>query len=607
MPGTGSNIESLQAEISRLRMEMQALHTKQGADTVRIGDYLLTRLAQLGVRHMFGVPGDFNLGFLDLVEDHRLMEWVGNCNELNAAYAADGYARAKSTIGVVLTTFGVGELSATNGIAGAFSEMVPVLHIVGVPSTTQQKKRPLLHHTLGDGRFDAFSKAAGQFTCYQTMINDPNTAASEIDRALSECITKNRPVYLMLPTDMVSFEITSNRLHTPLTRRETLNESQVEEFVLDLIELRVKEAEADVAVLVDACVMRYGIRKEVMEFLKETGFPVFAAPMGKTAVDENWKRYGGIYVGSVTPPEVKEQVEKAKLILSIGSLQTDFNSGNFTYNIPTRRLIELHSSYTQVQYAVFPNIGFKELLPKLKDRLQQFYPIANKIPVTPFANRLPQEATQSITQAYFWPRMGHFFKSGDIIVTETGTANFGIMDVPLPPKSHLLSQIFWGSIGWSVGAALGAAVAAREMKSAGRVILFVGDGSLQLTVQELSPMIRLGLKPIIFVLNNHGYVIERMIHGKHRKYNDIADWKWSQLLDVLGDRQTETASHTLTNKQDLDRLLNEDSFMNPDKITLIEVLMDRLDAPRILKLQTELSSKQNIYAPAKLGTVNSPV
>ncbi|MCL6362630.1 hypothetical protein EXT49_21785, partial [Pectobacterium polaris] len=200
-----------------------------------------------------------------------------------------------------------------------------------------------------------------------------------------------------------------------------------------------------------------------------------------------------------------------------------------------------------------------------------------------------------------------FFKSGDIIVTETGTANFGIMDVPLPPKSHLLSQIFWGSIGWSVGAALGAAVAAGEMKSAGRVILFVGDGSLQLTVQELSPLIRLGLKPLIFVLNNHGYVIERMIHGKHRKYNDIADWKWSQLLDVLGDRQTETASHTLTNKQDLDRLLNEDSFMNPDKITLIEVLMDRLDAPRILKLQTELSSKQNIYAPAKLGTVNSPV
>lgn len=172
--------------------------------------------------------------------------------------------------------------------------MVPVLHLVGVPSTTQQKKRPLLHHTLGDGRFDAYGKAAEQFTVFQAHIDNGHDAGALIDKALVECMTKARPVYMTLPTDIVAVEISSERLHTPLARQEALNDVQVEEFVLDLIELRVKEAEADVVVLVDACVLRFDIRNELMDFLRETGFPVFAAPMGKTAVDETWKRYGGV-------------------------------------------------------------------------------------------------------------------------------------------------------------------------------------------------------------------------------------------------------------------------------------------------------------------------
>ncbi|KAH6912549.1 pyruvate decarboxylase [Coprinopsis sp. MPI-PUGE-AT-0042] len=592
-----SNPETLQAHIDRLTLEVQALRVEQGEEKVSIGTYLITRLAQMGVKSFFGVPGDFNLGLLDLVEDHPDVNWVGNCNELNAAYAADGYARIKPfSLGVLVTTFGVGELSATNGIAGAFSEMSPVLHIAGVPSTMQMKKRPLLHHTLGDGRFDAYAKAAEQFTVFQAHITGVEDAAAIIDRAIVECTSKTRPVYLTLPTDMVYQEFSTDRLKTPLARIHASNEPTTEEFVLDLIETRVKEAEADVVVLLDACVLRYGIRKEVAKFCEETGFPVYATPMGKTAVDENWERYGGIYIGSLTHPDIKDAVEKAKLIISIGSLGSDFNTGNFSYNISTRRHIELHSHHTQVQYATFSDIGFTDLLPKLTERLRQFHSTASKIPVQPFTHQLPEEEGQIISQDWFWPRMAAFFKTGDIIVTETGTANFGIIDVPLPPKTVLLNQVLWGSIGWSVGAALGAAIAGEEIGMK-RTILFVGDGSLQLTVQELSPMIRLGLKPIIFVLNNHGYVIERMIHGKHRKYNDIADWKWTQLLDVLGDRSTKTSSHTVATKQEIDTLFSKPDFSNTDCITLVEVMMDRLDAPRALQMQTEITRKAKPYGP----------
>ncbi|KAF8964240.1 pyruvate decarboxylase THI3 [Flammula alnicola] len=591
-----SRRDSLVAEVDRLRLELQTLQVKTGTENVTIGSYLLTRLAQLGVTAMFGLPGDFNLGFLDLVEDHPQIDWVGNCNELNAAYAADGYARIKEgSLGVVTTTFGVGELSAINGIAGAFSEMVPVLHIAGVPSTLQQKTRPLLHHTLGDGRFDAYQKAASLFVIHQAHLTNKSDAASQIDSAITECITKARPVYITLPTDLVYQEISSERLLIPLSPAPPLNDPQTEDFVIDQIHKLVEEAKGDAIVLVDACVIRHGVRKEVAALLEETGFPVYAAPMGKTAVDENYNRYGGIYVGTLTHNTIKEKVENAKLILSIGSLASDFNTGNFSYNIPTQRRIELHSNYIQVQYARFDDIGMKHLLPKLTQRLQHFRSTLEKIEVPPFINKLPEEDNTIISHLWFWPRVGFFFKPKDIIVTETGTANFGILDVPLPADSVLLSQILWGSIGWSVGSCLGAALAARDV-GRDRVILFVGDGSIQLTVQELSPMIRKGLKPIIFVLNNKGYSIERYIHGKHRKYNDIADWKWSSLLEALNDGgKHETESFTVNSKHELDNLLNNPSFAAASKIQLVEVIMEPLDAPQSLERQAELTGNGNAY------------
>ncbi|KAK0201639.1 pyruvate decarboxylase THI3 [Desarmillaria ectypa] len=585
-----------QAEINRLRLELQALKVEDGSEQIYVGQYLLARLEQLGVTSMFGLPGDFNLGFLDLVEDHPTIDWVGNCNELNAAYAADGFGRVKEqSIGVILTTFGVGELSATNGIAGAFSEMVPVLHIAGVPSTVQQKTKPMLHHTLGDGRYDAYMKVAEQFSVAHAYLNNPATAAVEIDHLLTECMTKARPVYLTLPTDIVFDKISSARLKIPLSGIPPPNEPEAEAFVLDKIEELVKAADGDVVVLLDACVVRHHARKETKELITKTGFPVYAAPMGKTAINESWERFGGIYVGSISHPEIKEKIESAKLILSLGSLKSDYNSGNFTYRIPTARTVELHSSWTKVQYSDYPGIGMKDLLPKLTSRLESYRSATLAYDVPPFHAVVPQEDDNIISQAWFWPTLAKFFRPKDVIVAETGTSNFGILDVPLPNESILLNQIFWGSIGWSVGSCLGAALAAKD-RGLGRVLLFVGDGSLQVTVQELSTMIRKDLKPIIFLLNNSGYTIERYIHGDTRKYNDILNWKWTSLLETLGDVDgTRSKSYTVNTKEELSKLLDDSEFASASKIQLIEVMMPMHDAPRALKVQAELSGKTNAY------------
>lgn len=172
---------------------------------ITVGDYLLERIKTLGVSDMLGVPGDYNLGFLDQVDAMKGLEWRGCCNELNAAYAADGYARIRGA-SALLTTFGVGELSAINGIAGSYAEQVPVIHIDGMPTSIIQEKKAIVHHTLGDGNFSVFVRMYELVTVAQTVLTADN-AASEIDRVLTACWLHKRPVYIGLPSDLTSVEI----------------------------------------------------------------------------------------------------------------------------------------------------------------------------------------------------------------------------------------------------------------------------------------------------------------------------------------------------------------------------------------------------------------
>ncbi|WP_286867807.1 thiamine pyrophosphate-binding protein, partial [Pantoea sp. UBA5035] len=170
-----------------------------------VGDYLLARLQEIGVGHLFGVPGDYNLQFLDRVIAHRDIGWVGCANELNAAYAADGYARCRGAA-ALLTTFGVGELSAINGTAGSFAEYLPVIHIVGAPASGAQKRGDCVHHTLGDGDFRHFLRMAGEVSTATAQLS-PGNATAEIDRVLATAMREQRPGYLMLAVDVAEAEV----------------------------------------------------------------------------------------------------------------------------------------------------------------------------------------------------------------------------------------------------------------------------------------------------------------------------------------------------------------------------------------------------------------
>ncbi|KFA61351.1 hypothetical protein S40285_05856, partial [Stachybotrys chlorohalonatus IBT 40285] len=527
-------------------------------EPVDVAEYLFRRLHEVGVRSVHGVPGDYNLVALDYLPKCDL-KWVGSVNELNAAYAADGYARVKQ-ISALITTFGVGELSAINGVAGAFSEHIPVVHIVGCPSTISQRDGMLLHHTLGNGDFNVFANMSTEISCDVAKLNKPAEIAAQIDHAMRECWIKSRPVYIMLPTDMVQTKVEGARLKTPIDLSEPANDPEAEDYVVDVVMKYLIGAKRPL-VLVDACAIRHRVLDEVHDLIEKTKLPVFVTPMGKGAVNEEHPSYGGVYAGEAShPAQVKDIVELSDLILTIGALKA---------------WVRMKGVLRKVINKIDP----RELA------TQSSPSVENEVPNSP-------DRSQVINQAWFWPRVGQFLRKDDIVVTETGTANFGIWDTKFPSGVTALSQVLWGSIGWSVGACQGAALAVKDTGVQRRVILFVGDGSFQLTAQELSTMIRHGLKPIIFVICNEGYTIERYIHGMEAEYNDIAQWNFKGLVEVFGGTKT-SRKFMIKTRDQVNALFAEDNFNSASCLQFVELYMPKEDAPRALVMTAQASAKVN--------------
>lgn len=261
------------------------------------------------------------------------------------------------------------------------------------------------------------------------------------------------------------------------------------------------------------------------EFIDKTNLPIFVTPMGKGSVDETNPRYGGVYIGVLSTPTVKQAVETADLVLHIGGHNADLNTGSFSFAFLTSQTVEFHSDKIKIRYASYPGIAMKPVLRRVIDGLN-LPAVREKYPETfAWPKNLPVSMSPSreIEHAWFWPRLETFLRPNDIVITDAGTAFFGLLDVKFPKNVIAINQLMWSAIGYSVGATLGVCLGVRDMhlEHQRRVVLIVGDGSLQISVQELSTMVWKGLCPIVFVLNNAGYTVERLIHGPEEEYNDI--------------------------------------------------------------------------------------
>jgi len=322
--------------------------------------------------------------------------------------------------------------------------------------------------------------------------------------------------------------------------------------------------------------------------------PVFVTPMGKCAVNETHPSFGGVYAGDGRQPEVQKRVEASDLILTIGAIKSDFNTAGFTYKTSQLNTIDFHSTHTTVRYSEYPGVHMRGVLRKIIKQVDLSKLSSEPGPKMENLVKENEDKSEIITQKWFWPFMGReFLKDNDIVITETGTANFGIWETKFPAGVTAISQVLWGSIGYSVGACQGACLAARDAGSDRRTILFVGDGSFQLTAQEVSTMIRLGLKPIIFVICNDGYTIERFIHGMDADYNDIQEWRNKDLVKAFGAKEGTYRTYTIKTKEEITKLFADKEFNSADVLQFVELYIPKKDAPRGLVLTAEAAAQRN--------------
>lgn len=542
-----------------------------------VADYLLDRLAGCGIGHLFGVPGDYNLQFLDHVIDHPTLRWVGCANELNAAYAADGYARM-SGAGALLTTFGVGELSAINGIAGSYAEYVPVLHIVGAPCSAAQQRGELMHHTLGDGDFRHFYRMSQAISAASAILDEQN-ACFEIDRVLGEMLAARRPGYIMLPADV------AKKTAIPPTEALTLPAHETQSGVETAFRYHARQCLMNsrrIALLADFLAGRFGLRPLLQRWMAETPIAHATLLMGKGLFDEQHPNFVGTYSAGASSKEVRQAIEDADRVICVGTRFVDTLTAGFTQQLPAERTLEIQPYASRIGETWF-NLPMVQAVSTLRELCLE----------CAFAPPTPRSAGQPVridkgelTQENFWQTLQQYLKPGDILLVDQGTAAFGAAALSLPDGAEVVVQPLWGSIGYSLPAAFGAQTACPDR----RVILIIGDGAAQLTIQEMGSMLRDGQTPLILLLNNDGYTVERAIHGAAQRYNDIASWNWTQIPQALNAAQ-QAECWRVTQAIQLAEVLER--LVRPQRLSFIEVMLPKADLPELQRTVTRALEARN--------------
>ncbi|TID30482.1 hypothetical protein CANINC_000835, partial [Pichia inconspicua] len=447
-------------------------YTRQETE-VTIGEYIFRRILQLGVKSVFGVPGDFNLRWLEQIYKVTGLNWIGCCNELNAAYAADAYAKTSQNIGVVLTTYGVGELSALNGIAGAYTEYAPVLHLVGT-SAMKFKRNPKtlnIHHLAGDKKnykksdHYKYERIAAEFACDTASIEeDMDEACEMIDRVILNVWRNSRPGYIFLPCDLPEVKIPAKRLEQPINLSYDLHNSaeKIDRCVDEILDRMYRSR--NMSVLVDDFVRKFRVENEFNQLLGklDNKANIFSTFNAKGIVDEYKNtRFMGTYFGKFEKA-VAELIEASDLVLHIGKFEHELNCGAFTFNIPSENLIILSSQYIQIGDKFDESLTMMEVLPVLIDRLETIKLSSANIYQAPAkyyeVSETSRPRVSSLHQDDLIESLNKNLKEDDVLIVETCSFLFAVPDMTMR-RSKLIIQSYWASIGYALPATLGASLA----------------------------------------------------------------------------------------------------------------------------------------------------
>ena len=494
-----------------------------------VAEYVVKRLSELGIDRVFGVPGDYAFPIDDAVEACPSLTWIGCANELNAAYAADGYARRKGAA-ILCTTYAVGELSALNGVMGSKAHRLPVFHLVGAPSRRITHQHLITHHTLGDGIYGNFEALSAAAACVSARLT-PDNAIAELERVIREALRQSAPAYIVIPMDHARMPVQGTPVKGQplgLIKRQSSAPDECA-AALQAVITRLRSAKNPV-VLAGATLARYGLKAKLAAFLEKSNIPYAMSPMDKGVASEAHPNFLGLYNGaSSVPAGVKAFVEGADLVLDLGGIVlADANAASWSDALPPDRLVTVNDSWVRMGSTIFSQVAIDDMLDGLIAQTPAFGGSGSA--PKPSMLEVIGESADPLTSASFYPRLQRLLKNGDVLVIETGTCMLHLGGMLLPDGVGCESQTLWGSIGWATPAALGIAMA----NAAGRTIMVTGDGSHQLTMNEIGVMGRYGVKPIIFLLNNGIYGIEDVVSERGHGYDDIAPVRYHLLPEAMG-------------------------------------------------------------------------
>ncbi|BAL61720.1 thiamine pyrophosphate-binding protein [Melissococcus plutonius] len=540
-----------------------------------VADYLLDIVKALGADEVFGVPGDYNLNFLDHITSRKDLRWLGNANELNAAYMADGYARKKGFAAFV-TTFGVGELSALNGFAGSKAEHVPVLEIVGTPLTPVQKASAPIHHTFGDGNFKKF-EAAHQALGFHTAHLTHENAVEEINKLIKTMIETRQPAYLTIPMDVAEIQINQEiKNEIPALIKEPMEKTN--SMLIELIMEQLNKAKSPI-IFIGHELARFKLENFVEKFIVNNNLPFTNNGFSKGVVSESLPQFIGTYNGAFSKPMTKEIIDQADLILLLGVQLTDLVTGNFTQSFNDTKTIALNADHMRffgkTENAQQP-YHFASTIQALSEET-----ISTSIKTgTAFSKMInqPNGTDNKLTQDFYDTAVAAFIQPEEVLFAEQGTSFLGLTMNELPNKARYNAQPLWGSIGYTFPAMLGSQVA----DPTSRNILSIGEGSLQMTIQEFGFAFRENLHPIILLIENSGYTIERFIHGMDESYNDVAQLDYGKIPQLFGAKKSDYLLRYVTTENELLEAFSQ-ARENTDKLILIRIELAEKDAPKPLR------------------------
>jgi indolepyruvate decarboxylase len=505
--------------MTETRLETQ---TSGVSSAIGVADYIVQRLAAEGINHCFGVAGDYAFPLCDAVDRSPDVKWIGCSNELNASYAADGYARVRGAA-MLVTTYAVGEFSALNGVMGAKAERSLIFHVVGMPSNQNQRLGKIAHHTFGDGVFGNFINISAQAACTHAVIN-PDNCMLELERVIGEARRNNQPAYIIVPSDYALSPVTPMKVEQMVLKS---NEASLKSAMAAIAE-RLKAAKSVVA-LPAFTVSRLRLQNQARKAIEALGCPFATTLMEKCIIDESHPQFAGMYSGATSSEETRRVVEGADVVLDLGGVSlNDITTAAYSARLDPARFITIGLNDVRIGEQVFDSV-------RLGDVLVELSKIKSKAP--PYKRRsLEAQATNGsasnkITMDALYPSYAAFIRPGDTVVLETGSTSLGMTPMMLRDGVRVEAQVLWGSIGWATPAALGIALADPSR----RTVLITGEGSHQLTANEVGSMGRFGANIVVFVLNNEGYLVERALEeNPDWTYNNLAPWRYSELPKALG-------------------------------------------------------------------------